>query len=70
MDVLSIEHSFGNEFQASIKQLFKFFCNNINLGQWEAAKACIDQLLANNDVLKFNFNELIVDIILNPPVYW
>ena len=70
MDVMSLEHNFGNEYQTSIKQLFQFFCNNLNLGQWESAKACLDQLISSQDVLKFDFNQLLTDIILDPTLYW
>ncbi len=55
---------FGNEYQTSIKQLFQFFCNNISLGQWESAKACLDQLISSKDVLKLDLNQLLTDIIL------
>lgn len=70
MDVMSLEHNFGNEFQTSIKQLFQFFCNNFNLGQWESAKACLDQLISSNEILKFDLNQLLTDIILDPTLYW
>ena len=70
MDVMSLEHNFGNEFQTSIKHLYQFFCNNLSLGQWESAKACLDQLIINKASLKFDFNQLLIDIILNPTLYW
>lgn len=73
MDVMSLEHSFGNEFQTSIKQLFQFFCNNISIGQWELAKACLDQLIVvNKDVInhQIDLNQILIGIILNPTLYW
>jgi hypothetical protein len=69
MDVMSIEHNFGNEHQTSIKQLFVFFCNNISLGQMDAAKACIEQLISNSAILSVDFNRLLIDIISNPSSY-
>ncbi len=67
---MSLEHNFGNEFQTSIKQLFQFFCNNLNIGQWELAKSCLDQLMLNNDNFNFDINQLLIDIIVNPTLYW
>jgi hypothetical protein len=66
MDVLSIEHNFGKEIETSIQQLFIFFCNNINLGQWQMVKACLKQLHANKKNLKFDLNEALNSIIKNP----
>jgi hypothetical protein len=67
MDLMSLEHNFGNEYQDSLKHLFTFFCNNISLGQWEAARACLDDLLASKDA---QFKSLLLDIIANPAIYW
>lgn len=70
MDVLSLQHEFGDEYQTSIKQLFIFFCNNIHIGQWQQAKAALEQLLVNKECFKFDLNNLLIDIIQNPDAYW
>lgn len=69
MDVLSIEHNFGKEIETSIHQLFNYFCNNINLGQWQIAKACLKQLDANRKNFKFDFNQILLDLIETPETY-
>ena len=69
MDALSIEHNFGREIETSIHQLFNYFCNNINLGQWQIAKACLKQLDANRKNFKFDLNTILMDIIENPELY-
>jgi zinc finger FYVE domain-containing protein 26 len=69
MDVLSIEHYFGKEIETSFQQLFIYFCNNINLGQWQVAKACLKQLDANKKSFKYDFDSVLSDIIDNPEVY-
>jgi hypothetical protein len=69
MDVLSLEHHFGKEIETSLQQLFVYFCNNINLGQWQSAKACLKQLDANKKIFKFDFDAILADIIQNPELY-
>ena len=69
MDVMSLEHNFGKEIETSLQQLFVYFCNNINLGQWQAAKACLKQLNANKNMLKFDFDVILADLIDNPELY-
>ena len=69
MDVLSLEHQFGNETETSIQKLFIFFCNNIRLGQWQLAKACIKQLEFSKKSFNFNLNDILNDIIDNPTNY-
>jgi hypothetical protein len=70
MDVLSLEHYFGKEIETSIQQLFHYFCNNLNLGQWHAAKACLIQLDACKKNFQFSLNSIINDFIQNPQLYW
>lgn len=70
MDVMSLEHNFGKEIETSLHQLFNYFCNNINLGQWQAAKACLKQLELNKNNFKFDLNSVLIDIIENPEFYW
>ena len=70
MDVLSIEHNFGKEIETSILQLFTYFCNNLQLGQWHAAKACLKQLHAYKKNFQFNLEQVLLDIVENPQLYW
>lgn len=37
-------HPFGKEETASQKQLFGFFCDCLQRGEWELAQACVPQL--------------------------
>lgn len=48
MDLPS-HHPFGQEASVSLKQLFVAFCNNLKLGQWELARACLISLHAQNE---------------------
>ena len=61
MDVLSLGHNFGKEIETSLQQLFIYFCNNVNLGQWQAAKACLKQLEENKKIFKFDFDAILAD---------
>lgn len=70
MDVLSLEHNFGKEIETSIQQLFNYFCNNLNLGQWQAAKACLKQLIIFKKNFQFDLQQVLDDIIQNPQLYW
>lgn len=69
MDVLSLEHYFGKEIETSFRQLFNYFCNNINLGQWKAAKACLKQLSSNKKNFQFDLGSLLAEIVENPEHY-
>ncbi|ELW48072.1 Zinc finger FYVE domain-containing protein 26 [Tupaia chinensis] len=39
-----MNHPFGKEEAASLKQLFEFFCECLRRGEWELAQACVPQL--------------------------
>lgn len=69
MDVLALEHNFGKEIETSIQQLFSYFCNNLNLGQWQTAKACLRQLNTYKKNFQFDLDSLLVDIIQSPQLY-
>lgn len=69
MDVLSLEHYFGKEVETSLRQLFNYFCNQINLGQWAAAKACLVQLESNKKNFDFDYSSVLNEIIKNPELY-
>lgn len=70
MDVLSLEHNFGKEIETSIQQLFNYFCNNLQLGQWHPAKACLKQLIAYKKNFQFSLDHVLLDIVDNPSIYW
>jgi hypothetical protein len=65
-NALSLEHSFGKENETSNQLLFVYFCNNIQLGQWQSAKALLKQLETNKLNLKFDLSSVLQDIIENP----
>ncbi|XP_035827727.1 zinc finger FYVE domain-containing protein 26 [Aplysia californica] len=53
-----------NEQKTKLKDLFKFFCNHVFLGQWELAKSAIPKLikeLRHSDV-NVDFIEMLIDI--------
>lgn len=70
MDVLSLEHYFGKEVETSLRQLFNYFCNHVNMGQWAAAKACLLQLESNRKNFDFDYSSVIDEIIKTPELYW
>ena len=63
-------HLFGSEQEVSVLKLLRLFCNNLYLGQWEFAKACIDQLHAEGSFLKLEILDILRDIARNPHGYW
>lgn len=69
MDVLSLEHYFGKEVETSLRQMFNYFCNHINLGQWTAAKACLIQLESNKKNIDFDYSSVRTEIMKNPELY-
>ena len=69
MDLMALEHHFGKEIETSTQQLFNYFCNNIYLGQWQAAKACLKQLFSSQTYFKFDLGLFITDLIENPELY-
>lgn len=50
--------------------LYKFFCNNLRLGQWELARACIETLVGRNDKCGEQVKEILKDIIEEPLTHW
>ncbi|XP_076098495.1 uncharacterized protein LOC143068375 isoform X2 [Mytilus galloprovincialis] len=56
----------GKETEHSIKLLFKFFCNNLFLGQWELARSCIARLNDEKAWLKADIRKILTDIIYYP----
>lgn len=57
----------GKERDYSMKLLFKFFCNNLYLGQWELARSCIKQL-HEEAFLKdgANITDILIDVAEYP----
>ncbi|RNA16342.1 zinc finger FYVE domain-containing 26-like [Brachionus plicatilis] len=66
MDILTLDHNFGKEIETSANQLFNFFCNNVNLGQWQIAKTCLKQLIQDKKLLFVNFDSVFSSIIKHP----
>lgn len=61
---------YKHEGSLSGQLLYKFFCNNIRLGQWELARACIETLLRKDGKYGKPISELLKDIIEEPLAYW
>ena len=64
-----LEHPFGRENEVSLRQLFNFFCNNLQLGQWELARACIDELHGQRELLQVSVRDKLRSIAENPYGY-
>ncbi|XP_077991490.1 zinc finger FYVE domain-containing protein 26-like [Glandiceps talaboti] len=53
-------HPFGKEEAVSAEQRFRFFCNNLRLGQWELARSCIKQCQSHqNEVSKTTIKDIL-----------
>jgi len=63
---MDVEHSFVNEREKSVLLLFKHFCNNVYLGQWEAAKADARQLNVQGDAVVVSIRDVLHDITKYP----
>ena len=50
----------------SVKNLFKFFCNNLYLGQWQLAKASLEQLNREKEVTSVPIAEVLKDVATYP----
>ncbi len=54
-----------------IKKLESSIFNHVSLGQWEAAKACVDQLaVADDSVTRVNARDLLKLLIVDAANYW
>lgn len=54
-----------------IKKLESSIFNHISLGQWEAAKACVDQLAVSSDpATRVNARDLLKLLIVDAANYW
>lgn len=59
-------HPFGRENEVAVGQLWKFFCNNVYLGQWELARAVAKELYQQREVLGSSVTDILRRIIENP----
>ena len=53
----------------SSQLLYKFLYNNLRVGQWELARACIEALLQNDGRYGEKFAELLRNVIEEPLLY-
>ena len=63
-------HPFGRENEVSVKQLFQTFCINLNLGQWECARACIKELHEQHELTDLNIKSVLTDLVRNAYGKW
>ena len=52
--------------QQSVENLFKFFCNNLYLGQWQLAKASLQQLHRERGATSQPISEVVKDVATYP----
>ncbi|GAB1601368.1 finger FYVE domain-containing 26-like [Argonauta hians] len=64
--VPSQAYPFGNELKESVRLLFKFFCNNIFLGQFELARACISYLASHGGPYGVDVGNILKQIVEYP----
>ena len=50
----------------SIKYLFRFFCNNLYLGQWQLAKSSLQQLYVEQSTTSFPITDILKDVATYP----
>lgn len=59
-------HPFGCESETSLRDLFDYFRNGLQHGQWELAAACVPQLLNSPAELSEKLLTLIKAIVCHP----
>ncbi|OWF55424.1 Zinc finger FYVE domain-containing protein 26 [Mizuhopecten yessoensis] len=57
---------YKEERRYSVERLFRYFCNNLYLGQWEVARACLQQLHREGQLIGRNIKDFLRDITENP----
>ena len=57
---------FGNEQGESVRLLFRFFCNNLYLGQFELVRACVAQLAAQGPQFGVDIGQILKQIVEYP----
>ena len=58
-EILSMKYPFGREHEASIQLLFRSFCNNLFIGQFECARASIKELHSQSSFLRHPVKEIL-----------
>ncbi|XP_036363256.1 zinc finger FYVE domain-containing protein 26-like [Octopus sinensis] len=64
--VASQAFPFGNELRESVRLLFRFFCNNIYLGQFELARACVPYLAQHGTHYGVDIGQILKQIVEYP----
>lgn len=57
---------FGNEQGESVRLLFRFFCNNLYLGQFELVRACVAQLASQGPQFGVDIGQILKQIVEYP----
>lgn len=57
-ELLAHKYHFGREHEASIQLLFRSFCNNLYIGQFELARASIKELHQQRSFLKYHVKDV------------
>lgn len=70
MSVLEVRHEFFDVEARDNDKLYQAFCNHVYLGQWELTRICLAILYHKRLKLNTNLEDLLMDIIRNPTVYW
>ena len=66
-----INHPFGRENEFALKLLSRYFFNNVYLGQWEAAKASLLELNAQQSLIPdFKTEDILYNIVERPSDMW
>lgn len=70
MDIFALDHSFGDEIETSMNQLFKFMLNNLKIGQLHIVKTCLKQLFNQEKLLCVNLGSVLCSVIKDPNIFW
>ena len=70
MSVLEIRHEFFDVDARNNEQVYQAFCNHVYLGQWELCRLCLEILFHKRLQLNTNIEDLLIDIVRHPTVYW
>ena len=66
----NLKHPFGRENEVSVQLLFKSFCNNVYLGQWGLASACLKELHEQRDILGKDIVNILQHIAEDSHMKW
>ena len=66
MTLPSFTFPVAKEKEHSVQLLYKFFCNNLYLGQWELARACISRLHVEKQLISTEIRDVLLDIVEYP----